>query len=182
MTTHGNDAFGTAFTISVDHRSTSTGISAFDRAQTIAKMADDTSHAADFYRPGHVFPLIAKAGGVRERGGHTEAAIDLAKLAGEQAAYICEVLQDDGHMARRPTLKQIAQRWQLDFITIEELREYLASQRQEPEVSVKLPNQYGQFQLSLYLDNEGKEQLVLSLGDLKHAEAPLIRIQSECLL
>lgn len=181
MTTHGNDAFGTAFTISVDHRSTSTGISAFDRAQTIAKLADDTSQAVDFYRPGHVFPLIAKAGGVRERGGHTEAAIDLAKLAGEQAAYICEVLQDDGHMARRPTLKQLAQRWQLDFITIAELREYLANRQQKPEVSVKLPNRYGKFQLSLYLDDKGKEQLVLSLGDLKNAKAPLIRIQSECL-
>ena len=107
MTANNTDAFGTAFTISVDHVTTSTGISAKDRAVTIEKLADPASQAADFYRPGHIFPLTAQPGGVLERRGHTEAAVDLAKLAGSvEAAYICEILNEDGTMARVPELKK----------------------------------------------------------------------------
>ncbi|WP_034858692.1 bifunctional 3,4-dihydroxy-2-butanone-4-phosphate synthase/GTP cyclohydrolase II [Enterococcus casseliflavus] len=180
MTANNTDAFGTAFTISVDHVTTSTGISAKDRAVTIEKLADPASQAADFYRPGHIFPLTAQPGGVLERRGHTEAAVDLAKLAGSvEAAYICEILKEDGTMARVPELKKLAEKWQLPFLTIDELAEYL---RGTTPITVDLPTAYGAFQLSLFEDEFGNEHLLLANGEIQHTTEPLLlRIHSECL-
>lgn len=180
MTANNTDAFGTAFTISVDHVTTSTGISAKDRAVTIEKLADPASQAADFYRPGHIFPLTAQPGGVLERRGHTEAAVDLAKLAGSvEAAYICEILNEDGTMARVPELKKLAEKWQLPFLTIDELAEYL---RGTAPITVDLPTAYGAFQLTLFEDEFGNEHLLLAKGEIQHTAEPLLlRIHSECL-
>ncbi|WP_373193159.1 3,4-dihydroxy-2-butanone-4-phosphate synthase [Enterococcus sp. RIT-PI-f] len=180
MTANNTDAFGTAFTISIDHVTTSTGISAKDRAVTIEKLADPASQAADFYRPGHIFPLTAQPGGVLERRGHTEAAVDLAKLAGSvEAAYICEILNEDGTMARVPELKKLAEKWQLPFLTIDELAEYL---RGTTPITVDLPTAYGAFQLTLFEDEFGNEHLLLAKGEIQHITEPLLlRIHSECL-
>lgn len=180
MTEKNTDAFGTAFTISVDHIETSTGISAFDRAKTIKKLADPNSSSADFYKPGHMFPLIAKDGGVLERRGHTEAAIDLAKLAGaKEVAYICEILKEDGTMARFSDLEKFAQEWELPLITIEDLTNYLIKKQ---AVTVALPTQIGDFQLTLFEDAQQKEHLMLSKGEIKAFQEPvLVRLHSECL-
>ena len=120
MTADNSDPFGTAFTISVDHHSTTTGISAFDRWRTITHLAAPTAKNEDFYKPGHIFPLVAKKNGVLERDGHTEAAVDLARLAGvEPVAYICEILKDNGEMARSVELHEKAAEFGLPIITID---------------------------------------------------------------
>ncbi|MFV0497315.1 MAG: GTP cyclohydrolase II [Candidatus Fimivivens sp.] len=180
MTATNTDAFGTAFTISIDHRSTTTGISALDRARTIKNLANSDATQEDFLKPGHMFPLIANNGGVLTRRGHTEAAIDLAKLANSiEVAYICEILKEDGTMARVPDLIALSQQWQLPFITIDALANYL---EKEQEISVKLPTEYGDFKLTLYEDAQKLEHLLLSKGDLKENKRPLlVRIHSECL-
>lgn len=183
MTANNTDYFGTAFTISIDHLQTTTGISASDRAKTISELANLASVSADFRRPGHIFPLVAKAGGVLKRRGHTEAAIDLAQLAGDvEAAYICEILNEDGTMARTADLNQLAAEWQMPFITIDELAAYLSAQTMQPDAQVKLPTKYGDFDLTLYQDEAGKDQLILSMGDLTDDTEPiLVRVHSECI-
>src|SRR5699024_10696123 len=129
MTTEMTDALETAFTINIDHKSTDTGISAFERSFTIQQMMNEDVVASDFVRPGHVFPLIAKENGVLERKGHTEAAVDLAKLAGTQpAGVICEIMNEDGTMARVPDLKEIATKFDLKMITIDQLITYRQKQ------------------------------------------------------
>lgn len=125
MTAHNSDPHGTAFTISIDHSSNHTGISAFERSDTILNMLGNEASPADFKRPGHTFPLIAKPGGVLRRPGHTEAAVDLAKLAGvEPVGVICEILHTDGTMARGPQLKEVADRLDLVILTIQDLIAY----------------------------------------------------------
>lgn len=125
MTTDSSDPLGTAFTVSVDHQETTTGISAAERSQTIQELANPKSHAKDFKRPGHVFPLVAKDGGVLIRRGHTEASIDLAKLSGANpSGVICEIIKEDGTMARVPDLIEMANRFELKIITIEDLVAY----------------------------------------------------------
>lgn len=120
-----SDSHGTAFTVSIDHKDTTTGISAFERSYTIEKLMSDEATAEEFNRPGHIFPLIGKAGGVLSRTGHTEAAIDLARLCGAKpAGVICEVMNDDGTMARVDDLMEMAKKFNLKFITIEQLVEY----------------------------------------------------------
>lgn len=179
MSDKNTDIYSTAFTISVDHKETSTGISAHDRALTIKALAQETSVASDFNRPGHIFPLIANDGGVLKRRGHTEAAIDLAKLAGaEEATYICEILNEDGTMARRPELEQLAKKWRMPMITVEELAVYLTAQQ---ALKVKMPTEYGDFELSLFEDQDQKEHLLLSKGDIQSGEPLLVRIHSECM-
>lgn len=179
MSDKNTDIYSTAFTISVDHKETSTGISAHDRALTIKALAQKTSVASDFNRPGHIFPLIANEGGVLKRRGHTEAAIDLAKLAGaEEATYICEILNEDGTMARRPELEQLAKKWRMPMITVEELAVYLTAQQ---ALKVKMPTEYGDFELSLFEDQDQKEHLLLSKGDIQSGEPLLVRIHSECM-
>lgn len=125
MTDENTDEFGTAFTISVDHKDTTTGISAFERSHTIQKLVDPNSSAADFKRPGHIFPLIAKRRGVLTRPGHTEAAVDLAKLAeASPAGVICEIMNPDGSMARMADLQKVSERLGLGIMTIESLIAY----------------------------------------------------------
>lgn len=180
MVEKNTDSFGTAFTVSIDHQETSTGISAADRAKTIQKLAETTSNAVEFNRPGHLFPLIGKEGGVLKRRGHTEAAIDLAKLTNQsETAYICEILNEDGTMARKPQLEQFAQENGLPLITIEELVTYLTAEKQ---LSVKLPTTYGEFDMTLFEDQAHKEHLVISKGDISCNDEPLmVRLHSECL-
>lgn len=133
MTDENTDEFGTAFTISIDHKETTTGISAFERSHTIKSLADPSAQGRDFNRPGHVFPLIAKSGGVLTRTGHTEAAVDLAKLAGSvPAGVICEILKPDGTMARVDDLQEVAERLGLGILTIESLVAY----RKEREMAI----------------------------------------------
>ncbi|GAY72295.1 3,4-dihydroxy-2-butanone-4-phosphate synthase [Lentilactobacillus kosonis] len=125
MTNTSNDAFNTAFLVSADARTTSTGISAFDRAQTIKKMADHQSTFADFYHPGHVFPLKAVSGGLRKRSGHTEAGVTLAKLTSQSpVAYICEIVNSDGHMAKGKELVDFANQHNFSMISVAEISDY----------------------------------------------------------
>ena len=177
MTVDNTDPFGTAFTISVDHHSTTTGISAFDRCRTISHLADPASRNADFYKPGHIFPLVAKAGGVLERNGHTEAGVDLAKLAGvEPVAYICEILKDNGEMARSPELHEMAAEYGLPIITIKDLQEYRRNPVSRPVAEVKLPSAYGDFRLRRFTG----DNLALIKGNLAGEEPVLVRLHSEC--
>ncbi|MEK3765945.1 3,4-dihydroxy-2-butanone-4-phosphate synthase [Solibacillus sp. FSL K6-4121] len=126
MVQSNTDTYQTAFTISIDHIHTTTGISAFERSATILALLDPAAKPEHFHRPGHVFPLIAKQGGVIERRGHTEAGVDLAKLCGSmEAAVICEIMNEDGSMARMPQLEKLALKHQLKFITIEDLVQYI---------------------------------------------------------
>ncbi|WP_314737565.1 GTP cyclohydrolase II [Limosilactobacillus urinaemulieris] len=177
MTTNNTDPFGTAFTISVDHKSTTTGISAFDRWRTITHLADPSAMGEDFYKPGHIFPLVAKDGGVLERNGHTEAAVDLAKLAGEEpVAYICEILQANGEMARSKELHEMADEYGLPIITIRELQEYRRSEVSKPVETVKLPTKYGDFKLQRFAG----DNLALIKGDIRGDKPVMVRLHSEC--
>lgn len=126
MVSNNTDSHQTAFTVSIDHENTSTGISAFDRSETMLQVIKPQAKAQQFKRPGHVFPLIAKPGAVLERQGHTEAAVDLAMLcASAKSGVICEIMNDDGSMARLPDLLELAKQYQLKIVTIEELSRYL---------------------------------------------------------
>lgn len=180
MVQKNSDTFGTAFTTSLDFIGNSTGISALDRAQTILNLASENSVKEDFHQPGHMFPLIAKKGGVIERRGHTEAAVDLAKLTNQsEVAYICEILNEDGTMARRPQLDILANQWNMPIISVEELVTYFLNQE---KITVKLPSIHGNFELTLFEDELQKEHLVLSKGDLRNLKEPLlVRLHSECL-
>ncbi len=137
MVQHNTDNHQTAFTISIDYKSTETGISAFERSETILQLLNEESVSSDFRRPGHVFPLIAKGKGVLERPGHTEAAVDFAKLCGAQpAGVICEIMSKDGSMARVPELHNIAETHNLKFVTIEALVKYRQKQEQLSKTTI----------------------------------------------
>ncbi len=179
MSAENTDAHGTAFTISVDHKETSTGISAFDRAKTIQTLAAKASKASDFHRPGHMFSLVGRSGGVLQRRGHTEASLDLARLAGStEAAYICEILKEDGTMARKADLHAYAEKWHLTMIEVGDIARYVSFQ-DSPKVT--LPSSYGDFELRLFEDEKKREHLLLSKGDLTSDEPLLVRLHSECL-
>lgn len=185
MVSHNTDPHATAFTVSVDHKDTKTGISAHERAATVKAILDPATAPEDLRRPGHIFPLRAKEGGVLRRAGHTEAAVDLAKLAGMYpAGVICEIMKEDGTMARVPELIKFCARHNLKIITIADLIEY--RRRTEKLIrkidSAKLPTKYGEFVAIAYesiLDHKG--HLALVKGDLQSKEAPLVRVHSECL-
>ncbi|MTT32092.1 bifunctional 3,4-dihydroxy-2-butanone-4-phosphate synthase/GTP cyclohydrolase II [Terrilactibacillus sp. BCM23-1] len=185
MVSHNTDAHRTAFTVSIDHKTTKTGISAFERSQTIQAMVDDHTTASDFNRPGHVFPLIAKAGGVLKRQGHTEAAVDLAKLCGAKpAAVICEIMSDNGTMARYPELVQMAQKFGLSIITVKDLIAYRKTHEAfiNREVEIHLPTSFGDFKAVGYTSLiDDKEHVALVKGDVSGGEPILVRIHSECL-
>ncbi|WKA58116.1 bifunctional 3,4-dihydroxy-2-butanone-4-phosphate synthase/GTP cyclohydrolase II [Planococcus shenhongbingii] len=185
MTDNNTDEYGTAFTISVDHRDTTTGISAFERSHTITSMLDPDAKAADFKRPGHVFPLIAKKGGVLRRAGHTEAAVDLAKLAGSApAGVICEIMNLDGTMARVDDLQKVAERLGLGILTIQDLIAYKRKNEKliKREVEVTLPTEYGEFRAVGYTELlTGQDHVAFVKGDIDPEHPVLVRVHSECL-
>lgn len=185
MTSRNTDPKGTAFTVSIDHKSCSTGISAYERCETIKAISQQFITEAAFTKPGHIFPLIAKKGGVLERDGHTEAAVDLAQLAGcEPVGVICEILKEDGHMARVPDLFPFAKEHNLKIVTIEDLIRY-QSQRKQPIIKVEtsnLPTKHGEFTMVGYENPiDGKSHVALVMGEVKDGEDVLIRMHSECL-
>ncbi len=182
----GGDHFGTAFMESVDARQdVTTGISASDRANTVRTLVDEKTVRRDLVSPGHMFPLQARDGGILTRAGHTEAAVDLARLAGRYpAGVICEILSEDGRMARLPELRLFATRHKLKITSIEALIAYRRKRERLVEFLrvVDLPTRFGMFKLKLYrslADNENHVALVL--GDPKQEKAPLVRVHSECL-
>lgn len=185
MTMSNTDPHGTAFTISVDHKSATTGISAFERSTTIQELLNENSIPEDFKRPGHVFPLIAKNGGVLKRAGHTEAAIDLAVLAGAQpSGVICEIMNEDGTMARVPELTKLAEKWDVKIISIEDLIRYRRKKEMlvTREVEIELPTEFGNFKAVAYTENlTGKEHIALVKGEWAEGEDVLVRVHSECL-
>ncbi|MEH7222824.1 bifunctional 3,4-dihydroxy-2-butanone-4-phosphate synthase/GTP cyclohydrolase II [Bacillus sp. JJ1566] len=185
MVAHNTDPHGTAFTVSIDHKTTTTGISAIERSTTIIELLNPESKASDFKRPGHVFPLIAKEGGVLRRAGHTEAAVDLAALCGsEPAGVICEIVKEDGTMARVHDLRKIADEFNLKMITIEELIRYRNQKEKlvKREVEVSLPTEYGDFKAIGYTSLiDGKEHVAFVKGEISETEPTLVRVHSECL-
>lgn len=185
MTEKNTDNHETAFTVSIDYIDTDTGISAFERAETIRAAVNPEAKAEDFRRPGHIFPLIAKEGGVLSRKGHTEAAVDLAKLAGfKGAGVICEIMKDNGEMARVPDLKEFAKLHNLKIITVEQIIKYrkIHEKLVERVTAAKLPTKYGEFKVYGYINKETKEEhLALVKGNIKNGENILTRIHSKCL-
>jgi len=175
---------GTAFTVPVDHVSSRTGITAAERATTIAAILDPASKPADFVRPGHLFPLVAKEGGVLRRAGHTEAAVDLARMAGRPpAGVLCEILDAEGNRADRDTLFALAAEHGLAIISIEELIRHRRSREKLVEriAEADLPTTYGRFRVIGYgVKFESQQPLVLVLGDPTKVAAPLVRLHSSC--
>lgn len=175
----------TAFTVSVDHVSTTTGISAYERGITARKFVEEAAKPEDFRRPGHMFPLRAVPGGVIERGGHTEATVDLCRLAGlKPCGLCCEIMKDDGTMARKDDLLAFAKKHNLKISTIEKLVQY----RKEHEVFVecvakaKMPTRYGEFTIYGYINKlNGEHHVALVKGDITDGEPVLCRVHSECL-
>lgn len=185
MTDQNTDPYSTAFTISIDHKDTTTGISAFERSHTILEMLNKESTASDFKRPGHIFPLIAKKGGVLKRAGHTEAAVDLALLAGSSpAGVICEIMNEDGTMARLDDLVILAERLNIGILTIADLIAYKRKHEKliTREVEVPLPTEFGNFRVVGYTETlTGKEHIALVKGDISEETPVLTRVHSECL-
>jgi 3,4-dihydroxy 2-butanone 4-phosphate synthase/GTP cyclohydrolase II len=185
---HNNTALhGTPFSISIDFKyGTTTGISAHDRAITINRAADEKVNPDDFARPGHIFPLIAKKGGVLKRAGHTEAVVDIIHLAGlKPVGVLCEILAEDGTMARVPKLMEFAKKYNLKIITIADLIEYRMAREHFiiKKVVVDLPSKYGSFKLHLYENilDPNDNPIALVKGDISGSEPVLVRVHSECL-
>jgi len=186
MTENNTDTHGTKFTVSVDAmHGTTTGISAQERALTINKLADPNSKADDFRKPGHIFPLIAEKGGVLKRAGHTEAAVDLAKLANlNLAGAICEIINEDGTMARLPQLIEFSEKYNLKLITIKDLIAYrfLNDTLVHLASEAKLPTDYGDFRICAYESKVSNEyHVALIMGDIENKSDVLVRVHSECL-
>jgi len=178
--------YETNFTISVDaSKNTTTGISAFDRFETIRVIIDEKSKESDLARPGHIFPIVGKDGGVLRRAGHTEASMDLARLAGlKPSGVICEILADDGTMARGKTLFEFAKKHNLKIISIADLIRYIRKTEKlvKKVEEVNLPTKYGNFKLHLYEDIfDNNSHIALSLGNFNDEKSTLIRVHSECL-
>ena len=185
MVSENTDNHHTAFTVSVDHIDTTTGISAEERAFTMVKCADPATKPTDLRRPGHVFPLVARRGGVLTRNGHTEATVDLMRLAGlTECGVCCEIMDDDGTMMRTPKLWELAEEHNLSFITIKQLQDYikLHEKRVEKAAVANLPTMYGDFQMYGYVnDITGEHHVALVKGDIGDGENVLTRVHSECL-
>lgn len=185
MVNQNTDNHQTAFTISIDHVETTTGISAEERSITAMKVVEDFAKPEDFRRPGHMFPLLAKKNGVLERGGHTEATVDLMKLAGLKACGLCcEIMDEDGTMMRTSQLIELAKKWNMKFITIKALQEY----RKKFDTLVDcvaspiLPTEYGEFRAYGYENKlNGEHHVALVKGDIGNGENVLCRVHSECL-
>lgn len=185
MVTENTDNHGTAFTVSIDHVDTTTGISAAERSYTMMKCVDDSTRPQDLRRPGHVFPLVSRKGGVLVRNGHTEATTDLMRLAGlKECGICCEVMEDDGTMMRTPNLWKLAEKYQLKFITIHDLQDYCRIHERHvvQEASARMPTKYGNFQIYGYVnDISGEHHVALVKGDIGDGEDVLCRVHSECL-
>jgi 3,4-dihydroxy 2-butanone 4-phosphate synthase/GTP cyclohydrolase II len=185
MTFENTDTHHTNFTISVDHKTTGTGISVEDRLKTIKALEGKKTDKKDFKKPGHIFPLVAKTGGVLKRAGHTEAAVDLATLAGtEPVGVICEIIREDGKMARMPDLVKFATKHNLKIITIKDLIAYqMRKQCYVDRVAQStLMTKHGEFRIVVYEDTMcGKEHVALTLGKIRGKKDVLVRVHSECL-
>ena len=185
MVTDNTDNHETAFTVSVDYVETTTGISAKERGLTARKCVEDGVKPQDFRRPGHMFPLMAKKNGVLERNGHTEATVDLMKLAGlKQCGLCCEIMKDDGTMMRMDELKELAQKYQLKFITIAALQDYRKKHDKliERVAVTKMPTKYGEFKAYGYINLlNGEHHVALVKGEICDGKDLLCRVHSECL-
>ncbi len=185
MVAENTDNHETAFTVSIDHKSTSTGISAVERSITVRACVDSSSRPEDFRRPGHVFPLIARKGGVLVRNGHTEATVDLCRLAGlKECGWCCEIMDDDGTMMRTKKLWTLAKKFNLKFITIKSLQDYLRLHEKHVirEAKAKLPSEFGEFDIYGYVnDITGEHHVALVKGEIGDGENVLCRVHSECL-
>ena len=175
----------TAFTVSIDHIDTTTGISAAERGYTARMVVDENSKAQDFRRPGHMFPLTARKNGTLERDGHTEATVDLMRLAGlKECGLCCEIMRDDGTMMRAEELQKKSKEWGLKFITIKALKEYRKAHDilVEQVANTKLPTKYGEFRAYGYINKlNGEHHVALVKGDIRDGEDVLCRVHSECL-
>lgn len=185
MVTENTDNHSTAFTVSIDHVDTTTGISAYERSITAKKVIDENSSAEDFRRPGHMFPLVAKEGGVFVRGGHTEATVDLLKIAGlKQCGLCCEIMADDGHMMRGKEIFDLAQKLGMKITTVDELIHY--RKRHEKIVKdvavAKLPTEFGNFTAHAFVNTiNGEHHIALVKGEIGDGKNLLTRVHSECL-
>lgn len=185
MIENNTDNHETAFTVSIDYTITTTGISAVERGQTIRRLTDETTVPSDFRRPGHVFPLISKENGVLERNGHTEATVDLMKIANLKEAGVCvEIMSENGNMMTKKELQKKAKEWGLKYITIKDLQEY----RKKNEVFVelvtkaKLPTKYGEFNILGFVNQlNGEHHVALVKGEIGDGNDILCRVHSECL-
>ncbi|RIK77681.1 MAG: bifunctional 3,4-dihydroxy-2-butanone-4-phosphate synthase/GTP cyclohydrolase II [Planctomycetota bacterium] len=175
---------GTNYTVPVDHRTSRTGITAAERAKTIQAICDPTSKPGDFVRPGHLFPLVAKEGGVLRRAGHTEAAVDLARMAGLMpAGVLCEILDERGDRANRQQLQELGRRFDLPTISIEQLIAHrrLSEKLVYRTAEARLPTKYGEGRIISYgVKYESQEPIVYVIGDLATSAAPLVRLHSSC--
>ena len=185
MVSENTDNHSTAFTVSIDHVDTTTGISAAERAYSIQKCVDETTKGEDFRRPGHVFPLVAREGGVLKREGHTEATVDLMRLAGlKECGVCCEIMEDDGTMMRTPNLWKLAKEFNLTFITIKDLQDYRRQYEKlvSREAKAKMPTKYGEFDIYGYVNQvNGEHHVALVKGHIGNGEPVLCRVHSECL-
>ena len=185
MVSDNTDNHCTAFTVSIDHADTTTGISAEERGYTARKCVEDDAKPQDFRRPGHMFPLIARRGGVLTREGHTEATVDLMRLAGlKQCGLCCEIMADDGTMMRTPSLWELADKYNLKFITIHDLQNYCRRNEKHVirEAEAKMPTKYGEFRIFGYVnDLTGEHHVALVKGDIGDGKNLLCRVHSECL-
>jgi len=185
MTARNTDNHCTAFTVSVDAVETTTGISVFDRCLTAQKLADPESNTACFRRPGHLFPLIARDGGVLCRRGHTEATVDLCRMAGfQEAGLCCEIMNDDGHMARLPEVMRLSEKWGIKLVTIEALSAYRKAHEIITELAAEsaLPTRFGLFKIFAFVNKiTGQEHAALVMGDITGSSPVLCRIHSQCI-
>ena len=185
MVAHNTDNHCTAFTVSIDHVDTTTGISALERSVTAMKVVEDGARPEDFRRPGHMFPLLAKDGGILEREGHTEATVDLCRLAGlKQCGLCCEIMRDDGTMARTDYLIEFAKKHKLKIGTVADLIKYRKVHEEFVEcvARAKMPTRYGEFEIRGYINKiNGEHHVVLIKGDVTDGRPVLCRVHSECL-
>lgn len=185
MVTHNTDNHETAFTVSIDHVETTTGISAVERSLTAMKCVDPSSKPEDFRHPGHMFPLIARKGGVLTRNGHTEATVDLCRLAGlKECGLCCEIMEEDGTMMQTPQIWELAEKYGLKFITIKDLQDYCRVHEKHVvrEAKAKMPTKYGDFDIYGYVnDITGEHHVALVKGEIGDGEQVLCRVHSECL-
>ena len=185
MVTRNTDNHETAFTVSIDHVATTTGISAAERSVTAMACVAEDAKPEDFRRPGHMFPLLAKPNGVLEREGHTEATVDLCRLAGlKECGLCCEIMREDGTMMRTPELMELAKKWDIKFITIRDLQNYRKCHEKlvEQKAVVKMPTKYGDFMAYGFINRlNGEHHVALVKGEIGDGENVLCRVHSECL-